>query len=161
MKLFRLPYNSHKRQIRQLNITSLIDILTILLVFLLKNYSVEGEMVTIAPDLNLPAAAIDKKPTRDLLVTISPKYLSVEQKHILDLAHFPQNELLIPELKAQLGQHKQKIDEFNKTNPSITFTGKVLIQGDQDLSFGIIKQVMYTCGESGYHDISLVVRKKE
>lgn len=161
MKNFRLPRMASKRKIRTLNITSLIDIFTILLVFLLKNYSVEGEIVTIAPDLNLPAASVNKKPTRDLLVAISLDYISVEQIHTVSLNNLPVNDLLIPELIAELDAHRQKIDDIRQTNETVAFTGKVLIQGDQDIPFKILKQVMFTCGQAGYHDISLVVRKKE
>lgn len=161
MTHFRIPRASSRKRIKQLNITSLIDIFTILLVFLLKNYSVEGDIVTIAPNLDLPAAAVEKKPTRDYLVSISKDYITVEQEHLVDIDQLPTDELTIPELKAELLDHRQKVEAIQQTNDAVSFTGKVLLQGDKDTPFRVLKQVMYTCGESGYTDISLVLRKKE
>ncbi len=161
MTHFHVPRKSSRKRIAQLNITSLIDIFTILLVFLLKNYSVEGDIVSISPNLELPSAAVDKKPNRDFLVTISKDYITVEQEHIVDIGNLPELELSIPELKQELVSHRNKVEEIQKTNSRVTFTGKVLLQGDKDTQFRILKQVMYTCGEAGYKNISLVLRKKE
>ncbi|OQY27466.1 MAG: hypothetical protein B6244_10460 [Candidatus Cloacimonetes bacterium 4572_55] len=161
MTHFRIPRASNRKRIKQLNITSLIDIFTILLVFLLKNYSVEGDIVSISPDLNLPAAAVEKKPNRDFMVTVSKAHISAEHVHVVDLNDVDQAGLSIPELKQEMVNHRQKIEKFQETNSSIAFTGKVLIQADEEIPFRTIKQVMFTCGESGYQDISLVLRKRE
>ncbi len=161
MTHFHIPRVSSRKRIKQLNITSLIDIFTILLVFLLKNYSVEGDIVTISPDLDLPSATVEKKPTRDFLIAVSSNYISVEQIHVVDLSKLSAELLVIPELKRELVSNRERIEEIQKMNPAVAFTGKVLIQADKAIPFRIIKQVMWTCGDSGYQNISLVLHKKE
>ena len=44
----------------KLNITSMIDMFTLMVVFLLKNYSAQGQLVTPAEGLLLPTSSIEK-----------------------------------------------------------------------------------------------------
>ena len=56
----------------KLNITSLMDIMTIILVFLLKSYSTDPVSLKQADDLKPPFSAAQEKPEQSTAVTITP-----------------------------------------------------------------------------------------
>ena len=54
-----------------LKLTSMMDILTVLLLFLLKSFVVEGEVVTPPPGVELPGSTADTPPEASLVIAIS------------------------------------------------------------------------------------------
>jgi len=40
------------------------------------------------------------------------------------------------------------------------FSGKISIQGDVEIPYNVLTRVMYTCGQSGYPNMNLVVYRK-
>jgi biopolymer transport protein ExbD len=66
------PRKSRKRnaKVPTLDITSLVDILTILLVFLIKNVSMEAQKVSIPSKMNMPATMNDEKTLQDKMSVI-------------------------------------------------------------------------------------------
>ena len=57
-----------KRGVFTLKLTSMIDMFTILLVFLLKSYSAEGQIVTLSKDLVLPESTSEMEPSSSVLI---------------------------------------------------------------------------------------------
>jgi biopolymer transport protein ExbD len=58
--------------------TSLVDVLTVLVFFLLKNFSSEGDIVTPSKNLELPVSSSKAKPEQMLNIAISSKHILVE-----------------------------------------------------------------------------------
>ena len=58
--------------------TSLVDVLTVLVFFLLKNFSSEGDIVTQTKNLELPMSSSKAKPEQMLNIAISAKHILVE-----------------------------------------------------------------------------------
>src|SRR3954463_8125236 len=58
--------------------TSLVDVLTVLVFFLLKNFSTEGDIVTQTKNLELPESSSKIKPEQMLNISISAKHILVE-----------------------------------------------------------------------------------
>jgi len=61
----------------KLNITSMIDMFTLMVVFLLKNYSAQGQLVTPAQNLMLPTSTIEKSSKEALSVKVSKSDIMV------------------------------------------------------------------------------------
>ena len=61
-----------------LNLTSMIDMFTILLVFLLKSYSADGQLVTVSDQLTLPKARIEKKVELKLEIQVNNSVIVVD-----------------------------------------------------------------------------------
>lgn len=136
-------------------LTSLIDVMTILLVFLIKSFSVEGNLITPSPDLELPISTSKKppKPTCSLIITKS-SVLSEEDK-IAEIDQFKDNDsLIIPLLYDWMIVQKAKCDDEKRAK-------EVLIQSDRDVEFNIIKRVMFTCSKAGFSDFSVLVLEEE
>ena len=68
----------------KLNITSMIDMFTLMVVFLLKNYSAQGQLVTPATNLMLPTSSVEKNAGEALGVKISQTTIMVENTVVID-----------------------------------------------------------------------------
>lgn len=131
-------------------LTSLIDVMTILLVFLLKNFSVEGELITPSKDLQLPQSTIEKKAEPMFSVQISKNDLLVNGRPIVKVSSFENaDSLMIPDfydaIASYVGSSKSE---------------SVMIEADRELPFNVIKRVMFTCSKAGMKDFSVLVVKE-
>src|SRR5438309_1827572 len=72
-------------EIRELNITAMMDMMTIVLVFLLKSYSASNISVTASEDVRPPISSTRQTPKDTVAVTITPKSLLVGDKKVVDL----------------------------------------------------------------------------
>jgi biopolymer transport protein ExbD len=72
-----------------LNITSMMDMMTIILVFLLKSYSTQDISVAPSEDLELPVSTVKKAPEVAVNVVVSKKNVVVDGVPVLNLEHVP------------------------------------------------------------------------
>lgn len=136
-------------------LTSLIDVMTILLVFLIKSFSVEGHLITPSPDLELPVSTSEKEPKSMLSIEITKNEVLSDGEHITDLDEFKDNDsLIIPLLFDWMLLQKSKIADTLRSK-------EVLIQSDREIEFNIVKRVMYTCSRAGFVDFSVLVLQEE
>jgi biopolymer transport protein ExbD len=147
----------------KLNITSMIDMFTLMVVFLLKNYSSQGQLVTPATGLLLPTSSIEKNAEEALSVKISSNTIMVENEIVIDSVSYAsimsQKDFMIQQLYTVLNQHSleaKKSSEMFKTE----FSGKISIQGDVEIPYNILTRVMYTCGQAGYPNMNLIVYRQ-
>lgn len=145
-----------------LKLTSMIDMFTILLVFLLKSYSAEGQNMSVAPDLRLPESSAQKAPQSASTIAITNDFILLDGKRIVTISQvMNNNKLLIPELMNELKRLRVLSEKVGEINTNMGFTGKISIQGDRDLPYLIIKKIMFTCGQVGYNDMMLAVSKPD
>ncbi|MEW6042047.1 MAG: biopolymer transporter ExbD [Elusimicrobiota bacterium] len=148
----------------RLNITSMIDMFTLMVVFLLKNYSSQGQLVTPAEGLKLPISSIEKTAQEYLSVKISKNTIMVENTIVVDSSEYQQmaskKEYLIDPLYQLL---IKRAEEARKTAEALKteFSGTISIQGDEEIPYMILTKIMYTCGQAGYPNMNLVVYRKE
>jgi biopolymer transport protein ExbD len=141
----------------------MIDMFTLMVVFLLKNYSSQGQLVTPATGLLLPTSSIEKNAEEALSVKISSNTIMVENEIVIDSVSYAsimsQKDFMIQQLYTVLNQHSQeakKSSEMFKTE----FSGKISIQGDVEIPYNILTRVMYTCGQAGYPNMNLIVYRQ-
>lgn len=142
-----------------LNITSMTDMFTILLVFLLQNFAASQVDLEPISTLRLPASISDKNPITGVKLGLSQKELLIDRTKILDLndKHFRKADLdendvnFIP----VLFNHLQNL---NKENPKLAETGRVLLQADRDLDYDTLRKVLYTSSMAGFPNVKLVVQ---
>jgi len=145
-----------------LKLTSMIDMFTILLVFLLKSYSAEGQIMSVAPDLRLPESTAQKPPQTTSIIAVTNEWLLLDGKQVTTVSQvLNNNNLLIPELLNELNNLKQLSIKVGEIQADMGFTGKISIQGDRELPYLIIKKIMFTCGQIGYNDMLLAVNKPD
>ncbi len=146
----------------ELRLNSLLDMFTILLVFLLKSFSAEGQIVTTSQDLQLPESTSDKPPKVAPIIAVTKEWIILDDKPLIKVDEIdPSGDLLIKPLHAGLSQSREVAEKLGAMDERLGFHGTVDIMGDRDASFAVIKRVMYTCGRVGFNNMLLAVYKKE
>ena len=159
----RKKYRKRENSIVKLNITSMIDMFTLMVVFLLQNFSAQGQFVTPAQGLRLPKSSVEKLAKEALSVKISQKNIMVEDAVVIGpdayQALLGQKDFMIGPLYKSLSKYA---DEAKKSAEMFKseFSGKISIQGDVEIPYNVLTRVMYTCGQSGYPNMNLVVYRK-
>ncbi len=134
-----------------LTVTSLVDILSILLIFLLMSFSPEGALLHAAQDLELPETTSKEGIFEtDRLVAVSTRGISVGEQMVADLTSW-KGELLIPELAAALGD----------VTGSVEADRRVLIEGDRRIPFDLLYAVLFTSHQAGYRRLALAAYEEE
>jgi len=142
-------------------LTSLIDVMTILLIYLLKSFSSEGEIITVSKSLMLPESSAQKKPELTVVLTVNNQYILAESKQITTTDKvLSSDELIIPELDSWLETRRKTTQKIEQYSTKTKFKGDITIQGDKRIRFRLLKKIMYTCGQQGYNNFSLAVLKK-
>jgi biopolymer transport protein ExbD len=132
-------------------LTSLVDVMTILLVFLIKSFSVEGTLVTPSPDLQLPVSTSKKPPRPTCALEITRDAVMAEGNVLAKIDAFAASDtLVIPLLFDWMQVQQQKCRDTSKFR-------EVLIQADRATEFNVIKRVMFTCSKAGFTDYSVLV----
>jgi len=162
-----------------LNITSMMDMMTIILVFLLKSYSTQDISVAPSEDLELPVSTVQKAPETAVNVVVSKKNIVVDGVPILSLETVPdpdnpgQSKLQVPEdqrsgqligaLEEELSKKADTAKNIGEQSGSAEheFKGRLLVQCDKKLPFEILRQVMYTAGQAQFSEFKFVVYKQE
>ncbi|MFP4014426.1 MAG: ExbD/TolR family protein [Chitinispirillaceae bacterium] len=135
-------------------LTSLVDVMTILLVFLIKSFSVENSLVTPPTDLDLPISTSEKLPQPRLALSITREEIIEDSSRIVSLDEIEGRDSLLIE---PLFAHIQK----NKERCMIDTAASVLIQCDKEVDFSVVKKVMFTCSKAGVKDFSVLVIREE
>ena len=145
----------------ELNITSLMDIMTIILVFLLKSYSTEDIQIAPSENLLLPVSASDKPPMLAVITVISKIAITVDGVDVVLVSGNQVGEqdkrgtLITPlfdALKAAADQAKA-----NAATTGGKFDGQLLLQCDRDIPFSLVREVMYTAGQAQFAKFKFVV----
>ncbi len=152
----RRPRN---RRTAALRMTSMMDILTVLLLFLLKSFVVDGEVVTPVPGVDLPESSSDARPEQAVVVAVFDDSIMLDGETVGSVARaLAGDDLLIAPLADGLTRTRTQGAEIaRRRGDGDAFRGRVSIQGDRAIPFALLERVMYTCSQSGYADISLAV----
>lgn len=159
----------HKKVPRSsdLNITSMMDMFTIILVFLLKSFSAEGSILTNADNLVLPNSASKKKPQEvNLQVAVANDMIMVDNLPIVptdDVRKIPADDpdpaanKLKEKLKACMAQEEEMV----KVGALNAVQGKIIVQVDKNIDFDVLFKVMNTCGMVGYNNMNFAVMERD
>ena len=146
-----------------LQITSMIDVFTILLVFLLKSYSSEGQLVQMADAIRLPVSTAQEVIHPAVTVAFNGRSLYVDGALVVeDLGPYEASEdLLVGPLYDALHDRAERTREISAANPAVVFTGEVVLQGDREIPFRLLKKVIFTAGQAEYVNQSLAIFQEE
>ncbi len=140
-----------------LNLTSMMDMFTIILVFLLKAYTSEGQLIQPSDTLSLPKSTIKTQSETALNLVVSQDMIMVNDKPVIAMDDVvKQNDFLIAPLQSELLLYANKAKRMEEQF-ELPFSGKVIIQGDREIQYKDLVKVMATCGMSDYPNMRLVV----
>lgn len=158
-----------------LNLTSMMDVLTIILVFLLKTYSTANHQFSSVEGIKLPLSQSPDQPDMSLQVIVTPEGLTFEDGRVVD---FVQNAGDLETQEANYAFKQQDLDEGGRrirplydalvkarekselfkaqsgvrdaAGNAIPFDGILAIQADKRVKYETIRKVMYTAATAGY-----------
>jgi biopolymer transport protein ExbD len=160
-QLARMARRHRLRKPATIQLTSLIDILTVLVFFLLVN----SQNVTNIPgsqQLSLPKSTADKRADENVLtVMVNQKSIVVQGIKVADAA-----EALKIDGDVIPGLAKELAYRASKSAPKLNAQGiperEITILGDKSIPYTLLRKVMATCSASDYSKISFaVMRTKE
>lgn len=149
----------------KLNLTSMMDMFTIILVFLLKTYSTEGQLITPSEFLTLPSSTIESKPEVALDIVVSRQVILVNREKVAAMDDVAGNNPAVIE-NGIIKPLREKLRFFStqakkmEVDYGVKFSGKVVIQGDKELPYVDLVKVMRTCGISDYPNMRLLVYRE-
>jgi biopolymer transport protein ExbD len=160
MRRTRFKPEIKKNQSFSLNITSMTDMFTIMLVFLLQSFASGEVQVDPSKGLNLPTSNTEKNLVRGVQVAMSGTELKVEQKVVARLKNENFENGTIDSSDSHfikpLFTELQAINELQKKKNSKDVPGTLLLSVDRDLPYGLIRKVMYTASMAGFPQLKLV-----
>ena len=141
----------------KMNLTSLMDVFTILVFFLLVN-SGQSEVLDAPKQVVLPESVVESKPRETVVIFISPEEVVVQGESMISTAEIFANPGSIEPIVAKLNDIKGSI--IGPSTQVVAASQEVTILADKSIPFDVIKKVMSTCTSEGFTRISLAVTQK-
>jgi biopolymer transport protein ExbD len=164
-KRHKRGYHSPKADI---SINSLLDVLSVILMFLLKSYTSSSVVLKQSRDLTPPFSNTDTAAEDSTAVTITLKDILLQDKPIAQLENGKVLErdtshagMLIEPLFQALQDEVQHQRKIEARNPKAPFKGIVTIIADRNVPSPIIMEVMYTAGLAEYGKFKFLLVKLE
>lgn len=156
-RLKRMGRNK-KTKLTGLNLTSLMDVFTILVFFLLFNSSA-SEVVDTPRHIKLPDSVVETKPRETVVIMVSPEVVLVQGEAVIETPALldPQMEM-VAGITERLEQLERNI--IGISTRTIVDSREITILADKSIPFSVLKKIMTTCTASGYGRISLAVIQK-
>ncbi len=160
-----------------LSLTAMVDMFTVLVIFLLQNYNSTGEILYIPKEVVLPKAnrVTDLRPA--VVVTVSAKEILIDRTQVATFeAVKAQKEWTIPALRDQvrvlLEKAKAETDAKIKNKLKVVVDKtlgneevdpnawrRVTLQADKAIDYLTLKKIMYSIYEAGGGPINFAVAK--
>ncbi len=149
----------NRKKMPGLNLTSLMDVFTILVFFLLFNTGA-SEVVEAPKQIKLPDSVVEAKPRANtVVIMISHDIVLVQGEAVISTAELlsAKSDLIAP-ITARLKSLERSI--IGSSTQEVAESREVTILADKTIPFSVLKKVMSTCTDSGYGKISLAVIQK-
>ncbi|MCA9726235.1 MAG: biopolymer transporter ExbD [Candidatus Eisenbacteria bacterium] len=143
----------------QLKLTSMMDILTVLLLFLVKSFVVDTP-VTPVPGVTLPESTSKETPEESFVIAITGPDILVDGERVSSVDEATAGSGLfiasLGEHLATIRTHKQELARMRGLEEEAGL-GPVTVQGDRAIEYRVLERVLYTLGQEGFSEISLAV----
>jgi biopolymer transport protein ExbD len=160
----RFANRRRKASVLDIDITSLLDILTILLVFLLQSYNSSGVIINVPDGIELPKSASESLNNFGVNIQVSKTNIWVDDKEVLTSETATQGQVFdeggrrIVPLYNELIRVKEIIKQSEKLSPeAVKFSGIANLVVDKTLKYSYLKRVMYTAASAGFKEFKFVV----
>jgi biopolymer transport protein ExbD len=155
--------------VKDLNITPMMDMMTIILVFLLKTFSSTTSTITFDQNLQVPKSVTQLRPKEAVTVTVTKKIVLVEGDGIAPINNGKvdpavkrdgENGYYITPLVDILEKHARKEKKVAELTGQ-TFEAQLMVVADQTTPYRLLTEVLYSCGQAGYGNYRLLVLKSK
>src|SRR5574341_94568 len=142
----------------ELNVVPMVDMMTMLVIFLLQQFSATGEVLFMQKDIKLPDAQHGQMIEMAPVVAISAQQVVVTGQKVADVADLDRDSgyLNIPQLEERLRDERKRWDFIHQNDPDRdkNWKGDVNIQADVKVPFRLVKRVMFSAAQAGYFNVN-------
>lgn len=144
-----------RNRVAGLSLTSLMDVFTILVLYLLVNQS-SGTVLDPPKNIKLPDSIVEALPRETVVVSVSDEEVVVKGVMVATVQEILENkDDLIEPIRERMAQIKDSArDQEAEKNVEVT------ILASRNVHFKVLKRVMASCTSAGYTKISLAVNQK-
>lgn len=171
----RRQHFSESVNTHELNLVAMMDMMTILLVFLLKSYSVSAMSIPVGGEISVPMSTNLLNPKESVKLTItktgtSEAVIAVDEDAVVKLtpetmskiqASTKSRKFLIPELHKALQAKAQKVKDMSKLNAQVQFDHRIMVLADKETPYWLITSVLYTSAEAEFDQYQLVALRHD
>jgi biopolymer transport protein ExbD len=160
LSFVRAGSGNKKSGYAELNLTSMVDMLTILVVFLLQTFSASGELLTVQKNIVLPEAQNFTDLEQAPIIAVSKDSVTLDGRPVADAGELNAENTAdwkITKLHDELVTLK---NNYKLLHPSDEFKGMVIVQADRNVDFKVVKKVMYSCSMAGYQNVNFAIQQK-
>jgi biopolymer transport protein ExbD len=153
--------------VKDLNITPMMDMMTIILVFLLKSFSSTSSTITFDQNLKVPSSTTQLKPKEAISVTVTKKVILVEGDGVAPITggrvdpavkRDGENGYFITPLVDLLEKHARREKKVAELT-GVPWDAQLMLVADQTIPYRLLTEVLYSCGQAGYANYRLLVLK--
>jgi len=151
-RMRRMERNNRKGEGLGLNLIPMMDVLTVLVLFLLF-HSFNGEM----PEqrIELPDSVVETRPRETLAIVINPEAVMIHGAPVVRTSELYEDRIgMVVQIKERLEELEREVGITAPESKEIT------LLADKTIPFKVLKKIMSTCTASGYGRISLAVVQK-
>jgi biopolymer transport protein ExbD len=155
--------HGQKSVMASLNLTALVDMMTMLVVFLLMTFSATGEILMVQKGLTLPDAAQKEELKRAPIVCITADAITFNGEPMADprtLIADTSMEWKIVELYERLKVEKQQLELSTNDEQKNQLRGLLILQADKGVDAKVLNRVMKTCYAAEYPNIMFAVNQR-
>lgn len=127
-------------------LTPLVDVITILLVFLLRSYSTDPPVRPDDPTFELPMSALEEPVGPALEVDVTPSLIAVDGVRAADTGYY--------------ADHGDELVEELYVRVQAVGAGAVNVRVDGDVPYRVTRRVLFTCQQAGAERLTVVTRSR-
>jgi biopolymer transport protein ExbD len=152
-----------------LNLTPMIDMFVMMIIFLLMTFSASGEIIMVQKDIKLPdATQFTQLEQAEVIAITSPEgdprggVVTLSGRDVATVRELVESESpdwKIPRLTEELEtfKHNCKLLHPDDAEQMCTF---VIVQSDKKVEFKALKKIMYSAGLAGYSNINFAIKER-
>jgi biopolymer transport protein ExbD len=141
-----------------ISLTSLMDVFTILVFFLLVNSG--SEVLDPPKQLVLPESVVEAKPRETVVIYVNKDEVLVQGEPVVRVADvMALGGQDIEPIMARLAALQDRV--IGVRTQAVAQSDEITILADKSIPFSVVKQIMSSCTAQGYVRISLAVTQKE
>jgi len=140
-----------------LNVVPMVDMMTMLVIFLLQQFSATGEVLYMQKDIKLPDARHGQQIEVAPVVAISAAQVVVSGQKVAEVSELEKDpSQIIAPLVEKLRDEKKRWDFIhqNDRDREKNWKGEVNVQADVKVPFRVVRRVMASAAEAGYGNVN-------
>ena len=170
----------------ELPLTSMMDILVIILVFLLKSYSTSTNSFSSVPGIQLPISKTQEMTPDSLHLIVTPEAITFENQRVVEFVQtadslngkqpsyaFKQDDLdesgmRVARLYDALNRAREKAEVLrakstarDENGQPLPFEGILAIQADKRVKYDTLRKIMYTAGAAQFKVFRLLAMRQD